>query len=239
MKNSEIKSLRKAATQPFLGVGRHAWYTVRSKLRCDPVFLSLIMRGILPDCGKLLDMGCGRGILLSLLVAARDQYLSGKWPPQWPPPPLHLSLRGLDMSRDALSVARQALGSNARLDCIDMRHADLVPSAAIVLLDVLFYLQEEDQRRVLEKAAAALDPGGVLVIREADAGAGLAFRITQCAEHLAAMGSGRGWQSLHYRPVTEWVRLLESLGLSVSAESMSAGTPFANVLLVAQRRAMV
>lgn len=236
--NLETKSLRDAATRSFRGAGLHAWYTVRSKLRLDPVFLSLIERGILPDRGKLLDMGCGRGILLSLLVAARDQYLSGKWPRHWSPPPLHLSLHGLDISRDALRTARQALGSHAHLDRIDIGHADLGSSAAIVFLDVLFYLHEEDQWRVLGKAAAALDPGGVLVIREADAGAGIAFCITQCAERLAAMASGRGWQSLHYRPVTEWAQLLETLGLSVSTESMSAGTPFANVLLVARRRSI-
>lgn len=234
----EIKELHDSATRPFLGAGRRAWHSVRGKLRFDPVFFALLERGLLPDRGELLDLGCGRGVLLALLEAARNQYLSGKWPRHWPPPPLHLTLRGIDLQSKAINTARQALDSRAHLDSIDIRHTEFASCAVIVLLDVLFYLHEEEQLRLLQKAVAALDPDGVLLIREADADAGFAFWMTQCAERLAAVGSGRGWQSLHYRRTTEWVWLLESLGFTVRAESMSAGTPFANVLLVARRRAI-
>lgn len=233
--NPELKSLHDAASHPFRGAGRRAWHSVRGKLRFDPVFFALLMRGLLPDRGELLDLGCGRGVLLALLAAACDQYLAGTWPRHWPPPPLHLTLHGLDFQPGAIHTARLALGSRAHLEHVDIRHAEFAPCAVIVLLDVLFYLCEEDQLRVLERATAALDSAGVLLIREADAGAGFTFRMTQCAERLAAAASGRGWQSLHYRRTMEWLRLLESFGLSVCAESMSAGTPFANVLLVARR----
>jgi len=234
--NPELKSLHDAATRPFLGAGRRAWHSVRGKMRFDPVFFALLMRGLLPDRGELLDLGCGRGVLLALLAAARDQYLAGAWPRHWPPPPLHLTLHGLDFQAGAICTARLALGSRAHLEHVDIRHAEFAPCAAIVILDALLYLNESDQTRLLERAAAALNPDGVLLVREADAGAGFTFRMTQCAERLAAVSTGRGWQSLHYRRTTEWLRLLESIGLSVSTAPMSAGTPFANVLLVARRQ---
>jgi SAM-dependent methyltransferase len=233
--NLQLRSLHNTATRPFLDSGRHAWHSVRGKLRFDPVFFALLMRGILPDRGELLDLGCGRGILLALLVAARDQYLSGKWPEGWPPPPLHLTLRGLELQPDRVKTARQALGGRVQIDHIDIRCAEFAPCTAIVILDVLLYLNAEDQFRLLEKAAAALDSDGVLLVREADAGAGFAFTVTQCTERLVGIGSGRGWQPLHYRSATEWLRLLESLGLTITVESMSAGTPFANVLFIARR----
>ena len=43
-----------------------------SKLRFDPVFIALLRRGLFPDEGTLLDLGCGQGLLLSLLLAARE-----------------------------------------------------------------------------------------------------------------------------------------------------------------------
>jgi SAM-dependent methyltransferase len=237
MMNPTFKSLHDAATRPFRGAGRHAWYSVRGKLRFDPVFLALLMRGALPDRGVLLDLGCGRGVLPALLIAARDQYLAGAWPAHWPPPPLHLTLHGIDLRGGAIHTARRALGSQVTLAQGDVRRIEFMPCAAIVILDVLLYLDENEQVELLEKAVAALTTDGVLVMREADAGAGFTFGVTKYAERFAAAVSGRGWQALHYRRTAEWVRLLESLGLSVVTEPMSAGTPFANVLLVARRLA--
>jgi uncharacterized protein (DUF2062 family) len=37
--------------------------------------------------GILYDLGCGQGLMLSLLSAARDRYGAGDWPAGWPPPP--------------------------------------------------------------------------------------------------------------------------------------------------------
>jgi SAM-dependent methyltransferase len=234
--NREIKLLHDAATRPFRRAGLHAWYSVRGKLRFDPVFFALLTRSLLPDTGGLLDLGCGRGVLLALLAAARAQYLAGRWPRHWPPPPLHLTMHGIDLRKDRILAARHAIGSQARLDHGDVRRIEFAPCAAIVILDMLLYLNESDQVQVLERAVAALGANGVLVMREADADAGFAFGVTKYAERLAAAVSGRGGQTLHYRRSTEWVRLLESLGLSVSAEPMSAGTPFANVMLIARHR---
>jgi hypothetical protein len=43
--------------------------------------------------------------------------------------------------------------------------------------------------------------------------------------------------TLHVRDKAEWIGMLERMGMGVEAEPMSAGTPFANVLLVARRGA--
>lgn len=40
----------------------------------------------------------------------------------------------------------------------------------------------------------------------------------------------------HHRSLAEWAAMLHRLGFAVEAEPMSAGTPFANVLLTAQCR---
>jgi hypothetical protein len=78
----------------------------------------------------------------------------------------------------------------------------------------------------------------VLLLREADTAAGFAYQLTRWGARLSAMGTGGLWPKIHCRGAAEWASLLEALGFSVAAaEPMSAGTPFANVLFVARKKA--
>jgi SAM-dependent methyltransferase len=229
------KALLDAAARPYLGAGVFDRRFARNKLRFDPVFSALLQDGLLPDRGTLLDLGCGRGLLLALLVAARDQFSRGQWPPGWPPPPMNLTLQGIELNPDHAGVAQRALINQAQVTPQDIRDAAFPPCSAIVLLDVLIYLEARDQVRVLERAAAALEPGGLLLVRDADAGAGFTFRVTRWSVRLQEILRGHLRNRLHYRSALQWAGLLESLGFSVGVESMSAGTPFANVLFVARK----
>jgi len=47
---------------------------------------------------------------------------------------------------------------------------------------------------------------------------------------------GGHWQRLSCRTLAEWCTLLERLGFTVRSIPMSEGTPFTNVLLVAEVR---
>jgi SAM-dependent methyltransferase len=231
----QVRLLLDAATRPYIGVGRYAWHFARGKLRHDPVFFSLLRRGLLPDRGSLLDLGCGRGILLSLLKAAKEQYQAGRWPRDWPAPPLNLALQGIELREDRVQAARRALGGSVQVDQCDLRAFDLHPCSVIVMLDVLLYLGEDEQQRLLDRAAAALEPDGLLLLREADAGAGFAFRVTRWSERTAGALRGQFGQRLHYRGAVQWIAELAGRGFAVSTQPMSEGTPFANVLYVARK----
>jgi len=230
------RALLDEAARPYLGANASAWWFARGKLRLDPVFSALLQNGCLPDRGALLDLGCGRGLLLALLVESRNWFRRGQWPPGWPPPPLNLTLQGIEIDPGRAGAAQRALVNQARVTQQDIRDAAFPPCTAVVLLDVLLYLEERDQVRVLEKVAAALEPGGLLLLREADAGAGFAFRVTRWCERVLEILRGRLRDRLHYRGAVQWSGLLETLGFSVYAEPMSAGTPFANVLFHCRKR---
>jgi SAM-dependent methyltransferase len=236
MTDREFAALVKAAAEPYRRSGRYAWHFARGKLRGDPVFRFLLSSGVLPPAGVLFDLGCGQGVLMALLRSASASHARGDWPAEWPAPPAALKLHGVELSRRRAKVAGQALDGGAVVEMGDIRHAPLPACAAIVILDVLLYLDDADQRRVLARCAAALGPGGVLVLREADAGAGLPFHVTRWAEKLACWSRGQIRQSLRYRPAREWQALLEAAGFTVEARPMSEGTPFGNVLFVALRR---
>lgn len=235
----EMRSLYDAATCRFMPAGKYAWYFSRGKLRLDPVFFNVLGRGLFPARGTLVDLGCGQGSLLSLLVSAREQYQRGLWPAGWPPPPLDLELRGVELRADRASAARAALGGAATIEQADMRGFVFPRCSVIVILDVLLYLAPAEQDRLLGRIAAALEPGGLLLLREADAGGGLAFYITQWGERLAGSFRGRLWQRLTYRRTSAWLELLARHGFDACAEPMSHGTPFSNVLFVARKERTV
>ena len=72
---------RARRARPYRRAGRFAWHFARGKLRWDPVFRHLLARGLIAPRARVLDIGCGQGLLASLLEAARrTQARRGRWP---------------------------------------------------------------------------------------------------------------------------------------------------------------
>jgi len=225
----------KLATLPYASQGRANHEFVRGKLRYDPVFRALLKRGLLPDEGVLLDLGCGLGALPALLHEARSQYRAGNWPSEWLPPPQNLELHGLELHDRKAGVAKKALHGKATIRQGDIRTADLPGCSVAIILDVLLYLSAEEQLQTLQRVAQAVQPGGMLIMRESDAAGGVRFHITRLAEQVCCLWRGQGLNALHYRTAAEWTTLLRELGFTVDALPMSVGTPFSNVLFRATR----
>jgi hypothetical protein len=89
---------------------------------------------------------------------------------------------------------------------------------------------------VLARVRRSLPPGGVLLLRVGDAAGGLRFSISNWVDHVVTTLRGHRLGILYCRPLSAWKDTLTGLGFVVDAQSMSQGTPFANVLLVARLR---
>jgi hypothetical protein len=148
---------------------------------------------------------------------------------------MHLALRGFDAHAARVQLARRVLDGSAQVELRDVRDFEFAPCSVIVMLDVLLYLDAAEQERVLDKAAAALEPNGLLLLREPDAGAGLAFHATRCSALLEAALRGSFAQKLRCRSAGDWRAALARRGLAVDAQPMSRGTPFSNFLFVARK----
>jgi uncharacterized protein (DUF2062 family)/trans-aconitate methyltransferase len=231
-----MEALLEEASLPYLECGMLDWEFVRGKLRHDPLYFNLLRRGFLPDRGRLLDLGCGRGILFSLLLAARRQVESGEYPEGWAPPPSDLAFHGIEERPKVAATARETLVGRAEIETGDLRAAALPPADAVLLLDVLHYLPAGDQESLLARVAEALQPGGLLLIRDADAAGGWRFTATRMQERLSALLRRHWRQRFHYRSAVEWGGLLKDLGLDVDVQPMGMGTPYANVLLAGRKR---
>jgi len=231
-------ALLAAVAQRYAAAGYYAKYWARGKLGGDPIFFALLRRGDLHDGVRLLDLGCGQMILGALLLEARALARGGRWPTEWAPPPDAFGLRGIELRATDVRRAGRALGREAVVEQGDLRDAHLPRADAIALIDVIHYLEPEAQDVLLRKVANALAPGGHFLLRVCDGEAGWSARFTRLGDHLATLSRG-GWPGrLHARPIADWKRALERLGLSAAAaEPMSEGTPFANVLFVARKPA--
>ena len=214
-----VHALIEETAHRYLESGLFDWEFVRGKLRHDPVYLQLLQGGLLPEEGLLLDLGCGRGILLSLLARERPG----------------LALYGIESSPKAVAAARKALGDQAHVELADLRDASFPAARAVVLLDVLHYLPAAAQEELLDRVAAAVEPGGILLIRDADAAGGWRFTATRIQERACALARRHWRQKFPYRSAAEWRRMAESRGFRTEAEPMAEGTPYANVLLSAKR----
>lgn len=229
-----IDALVETASAPYRAVGRFAWRFARGKLRGDPAFTAILALGLLRQRARILDLGCGQGLLAAWLLAAEAVQLAGRWPRDWAPAPTPEQLSGIEINPHEVARARRALGERAHFLQGDIRHVDYGAVDAIVILDVLHYNDFASQELVLSRARAALAPGGVLLLRVGEAAGGWGFALSMLIDQLVALARRRRWLRLAGRPVSEWRALLARLGFTTEALPMSTGTPFANVLIVAR-----
>jgi hypothetical protein len=134
-----------------------------------------------------------------------------------------------------VAVIGGALAGAAVVERGDLAVCPIPACATAVILDVLHYLPAAAQESLLDRVVASLGPRGVLLLREADAAEGFAFRLTAGAERLRALARGHLRQRFRYRPVAEWQEMLERRGLAVESFPVAEGTPFANAVLVGRK----
>jgi SAM-dependent methyltransferase len=230
-----LPELVQRASAPYRSAGRGAWHFARGKLGHDPVFAAMLQSGLFDRAHHILDLGCGQGLLANWLHAAHTLQHEGRWPSAWPAVGRFGSYRGLDIATRSVARGRAAMPEGARLELADIREAGFDTADRIVILDVLHYMPVAEQETVLDKVVAALAPGGLLLMRVGDPGAGWRFRFTAWTDRLIVLSHGHGWAPLHPRPLDAWRAALETRGLRLQSQPMSAGTPFANVLLLAQK----
>jgi SAM-dependent methyltransferase len=236
MSDADWRELHHAACAPYRSAGRFAWHFARGKLGHDPVFRSMLERGDLPARSRVLDIGCGQGLLASLLASIDARVQRGHWPAGWPAAPVGARYTGIELMARDVARARAALAALAPAPsfvCADMCRAELPASDVVVVLDVLHYVDYAAQDALLARVRDALAPRGRLLLRVGDADRRRGFVTSQWVDRIVTLTRGHRVPPTFGRPLSGWTRRLHHLGFSVQAVPMSAGTPFANVLLVA------
>lgn len=229
-----FRALLDAASEPYWRASRFAYKFARGKLRTDPVYRSILEFGLLQRHRRILDLGCGQALLSAWLSAAELCHERGAWPPDWPAPPRGQTVRGIELMHHEVARAQCALGGDCEVIQGDIRNTDFGAADAVVILDVLHYIDRPAQEEVLQRVRAALPVGGLLLLRVGDPSCGLRFRFTVYTDKLAMFFRGHGLVTTHCRSIEEWRALLRVCRFESHAVPMSRGTPFANVLLTAR-----
>jgi SAM-dependent methyltransferase/uncharacterized protein (DUF2062 family) len=203
-----------------------ARHYVRFKLLLDPLAEQLLfaLRRIVPAApAVVLDAGCGRGqysLLLHELGLAKEIF-------------------GFDHDAAKVAIAAQAAAAGPERNAAaasyaarDLRQGPHERADLVLLFDVLHYLTRAEQIDVLRQAAAALLPGGHILLRETDRGAGPGAWLAGWFERVGRkLGINRG-EVLELTSTQTLADVLEGLGLAVL--SRERGT-LDNVLLIARK----
>lgn len=222
MNSRDFEAAAAATSELYRSAGRFTHGYVRGKLLRDPVFRQLAERA--PFRAPVIDLGCGRG-QTELLLAKLD-------------PELHVL--GFDWDEDKLELARQAaaragLQDRLRFEPGDLRSLEAPRAGTLLMLDVLHYNPLEIQDEMLRRACAALESGGRLFVREADADGSWRSRATIWQERITCkLGLNRG-ATLVFRSADSIEAVLRDCGLECQRQASWGGTPLANVLIEARR----
>lgn len=215
-----IESVRRAVAL-YRGARRgHRGY-VRFKVRMDPVYRLVCLR--LGRVGTVVDLGTGLALLPALLAVRRqaEEIVAVEW------------------DEAKVATARLACSGlpSVTLHAADARSFPLPPADAVLMVDLLHYYPVDEQRALLERAAAALRPGGLLVVRETCGRRGGRVRMTRLLEWLSVRFRWNRGPGLFYREREDLVADLSGLGLLCSLEAASSNLHEGNALVWALDRA--
>lgn len=174
-----------------------------------------------PARGRVLDIGCGHGLF--------PLYLALQEPERW--------VTGTDVDADKLVVARTAAaaaGASVEYQLGD-RGLPSGPWDAITIVDVLYLLGRERAAGLVEDAAAALAPGGTLVVKEIDLVPRWKHRLATVQEQLATrvLRITEG-DEVSFLDPAHIVGVMERSGLAVHRKAIDRGRLHPHHLIVAR-----
>jgi len=238
---SPAPTLHEAAANLYRSCGQFPFYFAKGKLKYDPIMTDLLVLGCLSrksaSAARLLDLGCGQGLLFAMLDASARIAQESKVAASSPAAPPIAFARGFDAARSNVRWGQSMLANRAQphLDAeivvADIRTVDLPVCDIVVAIDVLHYMPYADQESLLRKVAAALALGGRLVLRVGDAAQSRASRVSGWIDCAVAAVRGQGWPVLWRRPISEWQRLLQQSGFAATAVKTYRSRWAVNVLV--------
>ena len=223
MKNSSSASAHEAACSRVAANFEEHWLRTYAgkKLRSDPVFPAAFE--LLQASGQpLIDLGCGVG-LLAFYLRERD-FLE--------------PITGLDRDRRKIARARVVADRTYRdLSFIEQDVCEpIAASGNVVLFDLLHYLSPNDQRTLLERLAARVAPGGMLIVRDCPRESNARFWLTYLAERFAQVITWNMKVELHFLTRDEICAAFDEEDFSCRITPLWGRTPFNNHLFIFCRR---
>ena len=195
-----------------------AYATIRFSI-LRPKLLS-VMDLLLPDEGRILDIGCGFGLFSSYFAQTQPRR----------------QIVGVDPNAKRIEMARRVaaqigLPGNTYF-AGDARDASFEGEfAGAYVLDVMHHIPEDDQIALLRRLRELLVPRGVLVIKDITTEPAIGVEFTRLLDRIMV-----GWdEPLRYRHHREWGAILEDLGFRVRMVRVPDVLPYPHVVIAATK----
>ncbi|MBV4358007.1 trifunctional MMPL family transporter/lysophospholipid acyltransferase/class I SAM-dependent methyltransferase [Pinibacter aurantiacus] len=125
------------------------WY-MRIKTRMENNYE--LFNNLVPKSGKVLDAGCGYGFMSYMLhFASRDRVITG-----------------IDYDEEKIETANHCFSKNENINFVytDVLKFEFENYDAIILSDMLHYLQPDEQKTIIERCIHHLNENGIIIIRD-------------------------------------------------------------------------
>jgi 1-acyl-sn-glycerol-3-phosphate acyltransferase len=159
------------------------WY-LKIKLRLEKNYQPF--ESIVPKKSSITDLGCGYGFLCYMLHFLSEER----------------TITGIDYDEDKIETAKNCYSRTEKLNFVyaDIVEHELEKSDVIILSDVLHYLNPDQQEKVIQKSVQALNPEGMIILREGITDAGERYRGTKLSEFFSVkiMKFNKSTQSLNF-----------------------------------------
>jgi ubiquinone/menaquinone biosynthesis C-methylase UbiE len=174
----------------------------------------------LPERGRIVDVGCGHGVLTMLAARERPE----------------AQVVGCDVDEGRIALARRLASEaglpNVRFEVAGAEEASLDGAQAIACVDVMYLLSESAQEKLVARAARALVPGGRLLVKEMAARPRWKAAWNLAQETIAVKVAG--WtmgERFFFRDEEGFAALMRAHGLAPRIERLDAGYPHPHLLV--------
>ena len=177
---------------------------------------------IAPKRGKIIDLGCGEGILSNYLALVSN----------------NRKIFGIEIDNYRIKDANRGLPNT------EFRHGDVLKTAlprgdVFLMVHLLHHLpSKEDQLKLLRKVKNSLPKKGKLIIAEVSTKPYIKYLISWLTDaFIVPILFEKKFYNLkfYYRNEREWKTLLKKIGFKVIVKPAHKGKPFSHIIFIATK----
>ncbi|MBI2450064.1 MAG: class I SAM-dependent methyltransferase [Candidatus Nealsonbacteria bacterium] len=169
-----------------------------------------------PRKGKILDLGCGYGILANLMALKSKER----------------EVLGIDGSAERIAVAKLSIGDRKNIQFFSQDIKDVAPGSCrgAVMTDFLHHIPLAVSKNLFKIIYEKLASDGTLVIQDADNFPRWKYFCSLLVDTSLNIG-----KPLYYRSAFEWKKTLEDFGFRVAIAKAQKDLPFPDIILICEK----
>lgn len=169
-----------------------------------------------PKEGKIIDIGCGYGLLANFLVLESSKR----------------DVTGVDLSSRRIKAAQETTDSrkNIRFQLMNVLDLEFRERDAVVMSDFLHHIDYQSQEEVLIRCYEKLSPGGFLICQEVNNRPLWKYWFAFLIDRILNVGERQ-----FFRPHQEFQGLLQRIGFSVKTRKVDQHLPLSDILFICKK----